>query len=168
MAAYRLPGLWLTTSAGWLPRTRIISGTLRSVIEYGLPFTYDMAFWACLVGSVVEAVYRLASALIVTSSVCWFACGAGHRYIELSTSVGFRRWELNVCCINMTQCVCVTDSDTDLLTGSPGFIVCKACEWKDLHSTGIYLQLFVKLNCGRQFRCCHWWMWRVRIVTFNV
>jgi len=107
MAAYRLPGLWLTTSAGWLPRTRIISGTLHSVIEYGLPFTYDMAFWACLVGSVVEAVYRLASALIVTSSVCWFACGAGHRYIELSTSVGFRRWELNVCCINVTQCVCV-------------------------------------------------------------
>jgi len=32
------PGLWLTSPAGWLPRTRIFSGTLRSVIEYGLPF----------------------------------------------------------------------------------------------------------------------------------
>jgi len=32
------PGLWLTSPAGWLPRTRISSGTLRSVIEYGLPF----------------------------------------------------------------------------------------------------------------------------------
>ena len=31
------PGLWLMSPAGWLPRTRISSGTLRSVIEYGLP-----------------------------------------------------------------------------------------------------------------------------------
>jgi len=33
-----LPGLWLTSPAGWLPRTGISSGTLRSVFEYGLPF----------------------------------------------------------------------------------------------------------------------------------
>jgi len=32
------PGLWLTSPAGWLPRTAISSGTLRSVIEYGLLF----------------------------------------------------------------------------------------------------------------------------------
>ena len=32
------PGLWLTLPAGWLPRTRISCRTLRSVIEYGLPF----------------------------------------------------------------------------------------------------------------------------------
>jgi len=32
-----LPGLWLTPSAGWLPRTGISSGTLRSVIDYALP-----------------------------------------------------------------------------------------------------------------------------------
>ena len=31
------PGLWLTSFAGWLPRTGISSGTLRSVIEYWLP-----------------------------------------------------------------------------------------------------------------------------------
>jgi len=30
------PGLWLTLPAGWLPRTGITPGTLRSVIEYGL------------------------------------------------------------------------------------------------------------------------------------
>ena len=29
--------LWLTSPAGWLPRTGISSVTLRSVIEYGLP-----------------------------------------------------------------------------------------------------------------------------------
>ena len=34
------PGLWLTSSAGWLPRTAISSGTLRSVIEYGLPLPF--------------------------------------------------------------------------------------------------------------------------------
>ena len=31
-----LPGLWLTSPTGWLPRTGISFGTLRSVIEYGL------------------------------------------------------------------------------------------------------------------------------------
>jgi len=36
------PGLWLTSHAGWLPRTGISSGTLRSAIEYGLllPFLH--------------------------------------------------------------------------------------------------------------------------------
>ena len=34
------PGLWLTSPAGWLPRTVISSGTLRSVIEYGLPLSF--------------------------------------------------------------------------------------------------------------------------------
>ena len=31
------PGLWLTSPTGWLPRTGISSGILRSVIEYGQP-----------------------------------------------------------------------------------------------------------------------------------
>jgi len=39
------PGLWLTSPAGWLSRTGISSGTLCSVIEYGLPF------YICLVVS---------------------------------------------------------------------------------------------------------------------
>jgi len=34
------PGLWLTLPAGWPPRTGISSGTLRSVIEYGLPLPF--------------------------------------------------------------------------------------------------------------------------------
>jgi len=34
------PGLWLMSPAGWLPRTGISSGTLRSVIEYGLPLPF--------------------------------------------------------------------------------------------------------------------------------
>jgi len=34
------PGLWLTSPAGWLPRTGISSGTLRSIIEYGLPLPF--------------------------------------------------------------------------------------------------------------------------------
>ena len=34
------PGLWLTSPAGWLPRTEISSGTLRSAINYGLPLPF--------------------------------------------------------------------------------------------------------------------------------
>jgi len=34
------PGLWLTSPAGWLPRTAISSGTLLSVIEYGLTLPF--------------------------------------------------------------------------------------------------------------------------------
>ena len=34
------PGLWLTSPAGWLPRTRISSGTLHLAVEYGLPFPF--------------------------------------------------------------------------------------------------------------------------------
>ena len=32
------PGLWLTSPAGWLPRTGISSGTVRSIVEYRLTF----------------------------------------------------------------------------------------------------------------------------------
>ena len=35
-----LPGLWLTSPAGWLPRTGINSGTLRLSIEYWLPLPF--------------------------------------------------------------------------------------------------------------------------------
>ena len=35
------PGLWLTSPAGWLPRTGIRSGTLRSAIEYWLPLLFS-------------------------------------------------------------------------------------------------------------------------------
>jgi len=34
------PGLWLTSPADWLSRTGISSGTLRSVIEDGLPLPF--------------------------------------------------------------------------------------------------------------------------------
>jgi len=34
------PGLWLTSPAGWVPRTGISSGTLRSAIEYWLPLLF--------------------------------------------------------------------------------------------------------------------------------
>ena len=34
------PGLWLTSPAGWLPRTGISSESLCSVIEYGLPLPF--------------------------------------------------------------------------------------------------------------------------------
>jgi len=36
----KLTGSWPTSPAGWLPRTGISSGTLRSAIEYGLPLPF--------------------------------------------------------------------------------------------------------------------------------
>ena len=41
MAAY----CRLMSPAGWLPSTRISSGILRSVIEYGLPLPFTYAVW---------------------------------------------------------------------------------------------------------------------------
>ena len=38
------PGLWLTSPAGWLPRIGISSGTVCSVIAYGLPLTLLFVF----------------------------------------------------------------------------------------------------------------------------
>jgi len=50
MAAYRR--VYDVSPAGWLPRTRISSGTLRSVIEYGLPLPFfcsgQMPDWTVL------------------------------------------------------------------------------------------------------------------------
>jgi len=37
------PGLWLMSPAGWLTRIGISSGTLRPVIEYGLPLPFLVA-----------------------------------------------------------------------------------------------------------------------------
>jgi len=40
------PGLWLSSPAGWLPRTGISLGTLRLAIEYGLPLPFYLAYSA--------------------------------------------------------------------------------------------------------------------------
>jgi len=41
------PGLWLMSPAGCLPRTGISSGTLRSIIEYGLPLPFFQQYLYC-------------------------------------------------------------------------------------------------------------------------
>ena len=43
------PGLWLTSPAGWLPRTGICCGTPRLVVKYGLclPFSAGVYAGAC-------------------------------------------------------------------------------------------------------------------------
>ena len=40
-----LPGLWLTSPAGWLPRAEISSETLRLAVEYGLPLPFYLFQW---------------------------------------------------------------------------------------------------------------------------
>ena len=53
-----LAGLWLTSPAGWLPRTRISSETLRSVIEYGLSFLHWQVTWCEKNKAIVDIGYK--------------------------------------------------------------------------------------------------------------
>jgi len=63
-----LPGLWLSSPPGLLPRTGISSGTLRSVIEYGLP----LPFYRHSMQSRVCGTVRCLSVCLSTAAV---ACG---------------------------------------------------------------------------------------------
>jgi len=85
-------GLLLTSPAGWLPRTGISSGTLRSVIEYGLPLSFTLSrshlctqiyrvwlltwdqllktIWLCLL-ICMEIVVQWS---FVPSTIFWFIC----------------------------------------------------------------------------------------------
>ena len=73
------PGLWLTSPAGWLPRTGIGSGTLRSVIEYGLPLPFlcmglllARMVWMWLL-NIDFSVFRLVICLQCFDAVGWAA-----------------------------------------------------------------------------------------------
>jgi len=56
MAAYRL--VYLMSPAGWLPRTGISSGTIHSIIEYGLPLPFfsDLSAEFCVSDKFVQFV----------------------------------------------------------------------------------------------------------------
>ena len=43
------PGLWLMPSAGWLPRTGISFGSLRSAVEYELPLPFYLLWGPCFI-----------------------------------------------------------------------------------------------------------------------
>ena len=60
------PCLWLTSPAGWLPRTGISSGTLRSVIEYGQP----ILFYLLLPAVDRDSVVRLSNICSFWSELC--------------------------------------------------------------------------------------------------
>ena len=66
------PGLWLTPSAGWLPRTGISSGTLRSVIEYGLPLPFLVK--KHIFGTQCRTVGALLSLFVLCEHSHWKAC----------------------------------------------------------------------------------------------
>ena len=65
-----LPGLWLMSPAGWLPRTEISSGTLRSVIDCGLPLPFYV--WHCSWCSVVMQWPVASWRSAVCASVLWW------------------------------------------------------------------------------------------------
>jgi len=64
-----LSGLWLTSPAGWLTRTGISSGTLRSVTEYGLLLPFYTGRNQCdAAGTVVNAAIDPLSANVTLSA----------------------------------------------------------------------------------------------------
>ena len=52
------PGLWLTSPAGWLPRTGISSGTLRSAVKYALPCLRSQTILCLCLSSMSECTWR--------------------------------------------------------------------------------------------------------------
>ena len=60
------PGLWLTSPAGWLPRTGISSRTLRLEIEYGLAFY-------CLSESVFSVVLYCRQTILIFADFVWIS-----------------------------------------------------------------------------------------------
>ena len=70
-----LPGLWLTSPACWLPRAGISSGSLRSLIEYGLPlpFYFNIVSWRDQTGYPLKR-YPLSEGWLYLYLPCvWFA-----------------------------------------------------------------------------------------------
>ena len=64
------PGLWLTSPAGWLPRTGISSGTLRSVIEY-TGYLYRLLLNTGKLGLGIMFTTRLSGLLLAPSSAAY-------------------------------------------------------------------------------------------------
>jgi len=74
------PGLWLTSPAGWLPRTGISSGTLRSVIEYGLP----LPLLSCILPQSVTSDLKHTRFTIISPSIdCLFQEGRSVGYTNI-------------------------------------------------------------------------------------
>ena len=70
-----LPGLWLMSPAGWLPRNGISSGTLCLVIEYGLPLPFSC--WSLRITmksnqKCLQFLFRLLS--VSCYKLLWFSC----------------------------------------------------------------------------------------------
>ena len=130
-----LPGLWLTSPAGWLPRTGISSGTVRSVIEYGLRFLPSkpkgwMVVCVCIVeGSIKSSLW--------TSS----------RYIDLNCPLSpcvSLQWTIRDSGVVNLPCTLLVEGDVILLR--PGQIVCVKCRRLKVDSLWHTFQLNKRLQ----------------------
>ena len=89
------PGLWLTSPAGWLPRSGISSGTLRSVIEYGLLLLFF---------TVLQVKVVLLWVWIMMFSAFIYSCI--HAFSALTLLIGhheerpaYKNWVMRCCCV---------------------------------------------------------------------
>ena len=101
-------GLWLTSPAGWLPRTGISSGTIRSVIEYGLCFftLLSPVMFVCIVRRLL--LWKLCCRPVLWH--CWLGVRKSiwHVRIEWWVLVWFSLWSdcLHFVCIWSSWCQC--------------------------------------------------------------
>jgi len=89
-------GLWFTSPAGWLPRTGISSGTLRSVIEYGLPLPFT------------SECFGVKFLIIVSVHCCWTVI-ASACYRSARRALSSKPASGRCCCRSMGE----TDRQTD-------------------------------------------------------
>jgi len=145
------PGLWQTSHAGWLPRTRISSWTLSLAIEYGLPLPFiNFSHLAKI------TIYFVMHCTTPSISCTYFQsrqkCHA-NRYLGcIALSVGFplqKQTANNVCTIKLSHCyniqcevlfdyLYITTSSTLYQTAVWKYI--KLSQWLCDKALGTYLQ----------------------------
>jgi len=80
-----LPGLWLTSPAGWLPSTGISSRTLHSVIEYGLPLPFSVLI-NCISVYCKLIVCSLATMIVLRLCSVYLVIGSDSASIQFAIS----------------------------------------------------------------------------------
>ena len=73
------PGLWLTSPAGWLPGTRISSGTLPSVIKYGLPLPFLV--WVISLDASKWMTTLQFAVTFISQATSWLPIGHGDAFV---------------------------------------------------------------------------------------
>ena len=144
------PGLWLTSPAGWLPRTWISSGTLCSVIEYGLPF-YQLWQPQSMNSVSLYTIWSMSPALGRTTDLQRLCSVRNWRLSALLSAVG--RLTASSPCVasgillSRTTGVAAADKKTTTLTK---FVTSIVCPSRHRQASGVRLAKQIVHSCKLQ------------------